>query len=300
MNINKNKNMLLSDTGKDRITIMDTENGSVIKNIYTSANGGPHGITVCENGQFLCFSNTYGNNVQMYDIKNEKLDKEIYTGASPCHIIGYGEKMYVTNSDSDSISVIDIKEKNGIMVISSGRMPHDIIPWKDSALIAESGSDSMGIINTSEDEYCERVDLKCSPVHMCIIPGENIIAAACTEYGIEVKGYICLLDADSMKLLERIRIGNCITDIAADPDGKHVYVADAGNKSIYKVNIISGLPVKDMLLSGFVSSISFSEGTDKLMAADSINDLVYIIDKEKWDVERIVRSGKDISHIFSL
>ncbi|MBR6700206.1 MAG: beta-propeller fold lactonase family protein [Firmicutes bacterium] len=300
MNINKNEHMLISDTGRDRITVMDIRTGSVVKNIYTFANSGPHGITVCENGQFLCFSNTFGNSVQIYDIKKDVLEKEICTGATPCHITGSGKKIYISNSDSDSVSVVDINEKSGMMVIPSGRMPHDVISLKDHVLIAESGSDSIGYINTEDDEYFERINLKCSPVHMCIIPGGKIIAAACTEYGMEVKGYICLLDADEMKLLERIRIGNCITDIAADPDGKHVYVTDAGNRSLYKVNIISGLPVKDMLLSGFVSSVYYDVKTNKLLVTDSMNDFIYIIDKEKWNVERTVRSGKDISHIVSI
>ena len=78
MNKTTNNMIVLSDTGKDRITILDGDSGNVIKNIYVPANSGPHGITVCENGQFLCFSNQYDNCINIYDIHKVSSDLLIF------------------------------------------------------------------------------------------------------------------------------------------------------------------------------------------------------------------------------
>ena len=296
MNKTNNNMILLSDTGRDCITFMDGITGNVIRNIHVSANSGPHGITVCENGQFLCFSNQFDNCINIYDMINDRLGENIGTGATPCHIAKIKEKLYVSNADSDSISVIDMEEKNSIMVIPSGRMPHDVIEWKNCIIAAESGSDSIGMIDSSNDEYVQRIDLKCSPIHICRLPGKNMIAAACTEYGIEVKGYICIIDMVSLNLIEKIRVGNCLTDIVSDKEGNYVYVSDGGKGSVYKVDMSTGLVVSDIFLSGYLSSLSFDEHTEKLIVTEGMKDRIYVIDGEKGIVERIINTGRDISH----
>ena len=298
---NSEKNMIvLSNTGKDCVLLLDGRSWDTIRNVNTSASSGPHGITVCENRQFLYFSNLYSNCISLFNISEGCVEDSAATGATPCHIAETGSMLYVSNFDSDSVSVIDSGEMAGIVNIPSGRMPHDVAVWGGAVIVAESGAESIGIIDGKNCEYADRVVLKCAPVHICRIPGKNIFAAACTEYGIEVKGYICVIDVKNPGLEERIRVGNCLTDIEADDDGVHVYVTDGGKGSIYKVNISSGLVVGNVFLSGFPSSVTSDYENSRLFVVDQMNDLIYVLRKDTMAVERIICKGRDVSHVLCL
>lgn len=295
-NCDKNK-IVFSGTGENSLSASGIESPETRKNVIISAVGGLHGITVCESRQFLYFSDMYGNCAGSFNIFEGRVETAS-AGAGPCHIAENGGRLFVSNSDSDSISVIDAAEMRGIISIPSGRMPHDMAVWKSNVIAAESGSESIGIIDGTNCEYVDCISLKCAPAHICRIPGRDIFAAACTEYGLEVKGYICLINMRSRGLEERIRVGNCLTDIAADDDGTHVYVTDGGRGSIYKVNILNGLVVENLFLSGF--PVSVSEGSGRLMVVDGENSLIYVLRKDTFTVEKILRGRDDIAHVICL
>ncbi|MDO4482325.1 MAG: hypothetical protein Q4C14_06320 [Bacillota bacterium] len=298
---NSEKNIVVfSGIGDSSLSALDLRNPETIKKVNISAAGGLHGITVCENRQFLYFADMYGNRVGSYNIYEGRAGENTSAGAAPCHIAVRGGLLYVSNSDSDSISVIDSEDMSAVISIPSGRMPHDMAVWNSSVLAAESGPDSIGIIDGVNCEYGERIQVKCSPAHICRIPGKDIFAAACTEYGLEIKGYICLINMERPGLEERIRVGHCLTDIEADEDGVHVFVTDGGRGSIYKVNILNGLVVGNLNLSGFPVSVSAGCGNGRITVVDGENRLIYILRKDTFTVEKIVRGRGETAHLLCI
>lgn len=238
MDRGKNKFILLSDTGNDCLLIFDGKTGKFQRKIAIGNTGerGPHGMTVCGDGRFVCFSNSFGSSISLFDAESMDEIQNIGTGATPCHIAEKDKKLYISNFDSDSISVVDEEEQAAVISIGTGRMPHGLCCWGNRIFVAESGSDSVGVIETGTDFYAQRINLNCAPVHMDIVNGSDLLAAACTDYGIDVRGCICIIDMKSGKVEERIRMGHCLTDIVSDDGGKYVYVSDGGSGCVYKVN----------------------------------------------------------------
>lgn len=300
MEKSKKSRIILSNTGSDCLHILNSGNGDILQTIYMSANSGPHGITVCQNRQFLYFANSYSGNISVMEADSGQLLDSIGAGATPCHIAEEGDRLYVSNFDSDSITIIDKQEKMGIACVPAGRMPHDILCCQNRIAVAESGSDSIGILEGNTGEYIGRIPLRCAPVHVTKLGEEGSIAAACTAYGMEVKGYICVVEPDAQLLLERIRIGNCLTDIAADPDGIHVYVTDGGKGCVYKVNLKSGLVVENLYLSGFPASITLDQTASRLYVTDTLKDVIYVIKKGRMRLEHILPAGRETSHVVYL
>lgn len=142
--ISKNKSnelIVISNMESDSVTVIDTINMDVIKNIKVGPYPTNAIFTSDSRWILVCESNLGSNNngsISIIDLKTYEVCGRIRVGNSPVYICSEGNEGYVSNFGEGTISVIDLNVKKEKGKFYVGGMPRGIIKHENYLYIGDN------------------------------------------------------------------------------------------------------------------------------------------------------------------
>lgn len=246
-----------TDTDSSTISIINTTDKSIIKQIPIQGVRALHGIAIYENytrynNNISDTNNTKGNNTDsilyvgdIYGNKvlainwtgnngsdSDNIIEKIYVGKGPeyLEISPSNEVMYVANLWSP-ISVIDLKDKDKRVIksIDSGKTPHGLsFNTNGSNLyIVNMYSNSLSIIDTNKHEVIKNITVGEKPEYVKLSPDERY--AYVTNLN---SNTVSKVDLAKFEVIKEIPVGNGPHGIAFSADGNLMYISNMKSNDI--------------------------------------------------------------------
>lgn len=272
---NMNKILLVTNMGDDSISIIDLTEHRKAGRIYLGASAhagetirtlkkpavGPHSIVMDKNMGRIYTVNSFSNTVSVIDMNSLEVIDSFFAGSHPNDMVfnSDGTCAYVTNGDSDSVSIIDMEEMKIICQVSVGSMPHGI----------------------------------------CISPGGEF------AYTADMGGdSISVIDVWSNSKIFCIKTGEQPLEIETSADGKFLYVTcsflehdERGTVSIISTN--NNRVIKNIEVGMIPAGMYISHRTQSMYVANTGSNDIYIIDLNRFEVTKKIRSGNMARGIIS-
>jgi DNA-binding beta-propeller fold protein YncE len=158
---------------------------------------------------------------------------------------GQGERLALVASEAENIvAVIDLETGQRVKTLSTGKTPHAMaITPSGRIYVNNRGTKDLTVIDGKTLEVAKQVALPATSFQLAVSLDGKTLAVA---YKDALK--LSLLDTASDTITKTVEIGNVPADFKGvtmkhpywTPDGKHIYVADAVNRVIVKVDAAQG------------------------------------------------------------
>jgi len=156
-----------------------------------------------------------------------------------------GGRLALVASEAENIvAVIDLEAAQRVKTLVTGKTPHAMaITPSGRIYVNNRGTKDLTVIDGKTLVVVKQVALPATSFQLSVSPDGKTLAVA---YKDALK--LSLLDTASDTITKTVEIGNVPADFKGvtmkhpywTPDGKHVYVADAVNKVIVKVDVANG------------------------------------------------------------
>lgn len=260
--------LIVANTGSDSLTLIDLKTHYIINTIYldTVNNAkkldksnsdvpcvGPHQV-IYGGSKTLYSVNSYNNSVYKINMFNNKIEDVVLVGSFPSHMQLYNGCIYVTNSDSNSISIIDESEFRIIETIPVGERPHDIKidSAKNVIYVANNNGYSISVIDLKQSKE-KKINLKYNPLH--ILLSNEILVILCQPSNGNLCSNILFLNIASNEVIRNIELPGFTFDMTVSKEEDIIYVTNAEDGCIYKVNIFWGKIISKQYIGGMPNNI---------------------------------------------
>jgi len=182
--------------------------------------------------------------VQVIDAKTFKIVKRFTVGSYPEHVTPSWDltKLYVDVSASSKLVVIDPRTGTVTRTIAGIDHPYNLYftPDGTKAIVVVEYYNRLDFRDPHTWKLIKSVSMPCSgPDHADFSPDGSYFLISCEFDGIVVK-----VDAEQMKVLEKIDVGGLPVDIKISPDGSAFYVANQGTNGVSVVDAATDRVIK--------------------------------------------------------
>lgn len=302
--INIDGKLIVANAEGDSLSIIDLKDGFKIENIYlsellrefmnSSENAnipcmGPHEIVYNKNKGKIYSINSYNNSIFKIDLKSKILENMVLVGCFPSHLKICNGNMYITNSDSNSISVVDEDKFDLIENIPVDEKPHGIEVDTSNAkvYVANNNGHSINIIDLKSTKI-DRIKLNCNPLHLYYQNGNIYILSSANG----TNSKIALLNLDTTTIQKIVEIEGVIIDLVIIEKKDILFVTNAENGYLYKIDLNESKVVDKYYLGGMPNNI-IKDDFGYLYITNGLNDTVSIFDSNQGKIIKILKVGKD-------
>lgn len=277
--------IVVCNTGSDSLSRINTYNLKV-ENLYL-ANGdtpfGPHGLALYKNN--IIAANNYNNSISVIDSSRFKEIKNLYIGAHPNDISINDDILYVTCGESDSLIAYDLKNERINFEIPTGRFPHDIILYRERKIlfVSNMGDDSISVIEIEKNREVKKIMVENTPLKITVSNDKRYLYVCMSYLGYDQDGYIGIISLDSLKLVDKIKVGYSPVDLFEE--NGYLYISNLCGGSISVVNLAAMKEEKRIETGGMPRGII--KIGDVIYCGDYQNGIVNVIDFNKNKIKAI-------------
>jgi YVTN family beta-propeller protein len=240
-----------------------------------------------------------GKTLYVTDIRNNELDAfaldgpdsfissvgpthSVATGPTPVHMVSTGQVIFVTNFGQDSISVIDALTWKSIKTIRVCQSPHGIVLSPNRRLVYAScnGGEAVAVIDVASQTLLTTIPTPVLSAPYGIAVSADGRYVYVSDYD---TGRLMVIDAAAKTYLRSVEVGAHPMLIAHSPDGKRLYVANNGSRSVSVLDIgkdpanpqilVAGIPV-----AGYPHGLALTPDGRYLLVANTLGDTLSVID----------------------
>ncbi len=193
-------------TNGQSITVIDTKNNKLEKEISLEGSLRPHGIIAFPETDKVGVVTDSGNELIIINVKTGVIEKKIPTLQNVSHLLVKHPKkpiVFVTNINSNSVSVIDLDLGKVVRIIScgSGTEGIDITPDGSEVWVVNKFDDTINIINTASLKIIKTINTGKESMRLKFsIDGKSCLVTNSTD------GTISVYDQKSKKEIKKIAI----------------------------------------------------------------------------------------------
>ncbi|RKD31803.1 YncE family protein [Thermohalobacter berrensis] len=302
MSINKDK-LIVANTGSDTLTVIDLKddysletfklwemlNSSGIQNLNSSSAIGPYTLAAGNEKNIIYSVNSYDNSVFKINIKDMVIEEVIYIGRSPSHVEIIDGLIFVTNTDSNSVSVID--EENFVILenITVGEKPYDIKAdfEEKRVFVANSNEYSISVIYL-ENNKIEKIRLDSNPLHFFL--NSKLLYILSSQVNGMVKSSVSILDLSNNELIKKVYIEGVLVDMTPIDKKDEIFVTNAEDGYLYKIDLIRGKIIDKYHLGGMPSKLLW-DGNKLLYIVNSLKNYISLFDCSKGKIMKNIKVG---------
>jgi len=263
-----------------------------------------HGIGLSADGKSLYVADVAGNNLDAFSLSgpqgfdsSAKAAHTAPTGLFPVHMVNTldGHTIFVTNFNESSISVIDAATWKVIKKIQVPNKPHGIVLSPDGRFVYAScyGAHAVAVINVATETLA----------HTVVLP------VASEPYGIGISadgryvyasdnftGRLMIVNTTTDTYVGSVQIGLHPALIARSPNGKLLYVANGGSRTVSALDIgtdpahpkvIATVPVQ-----GYPHGLAVTPDGRYVVVANTLGDSLSVIDTTTNRVVATIKGEK--------
>jgi len=249
-----------------------------------------HGVGLSTDGKTLYVADVVGNNIDAFSLSglqsfdnSAKATHTAPTGQFPVHMVNTldGRTIFVTNFDESSISVIDATTWKLIKNIQVPNRPHGIVLSPDGRFVYAScyGAHAVAVMNVATETLVATVELPVASQPY----GIGISADGRYVYASDnLTGRLLIVNTRTDTFAGSVQIGIHPALIARSPDGKFLYVANGGSRTLSVLDI-SGDPahptvVASVLVQGYPHGLAVTPDGRYVVVANTLGDTLSVID----------------------
>ncbi|MBI2429673.1 MAG: YncE family protein [Ignavibacteriales bacterium] len=251
----------VTNQGEDITAVIDLDKNKIaryittgVENTVTSPPHSPHNVVVDWQNQYYYVNLIGGNKLLKFRVTDNAKAGELSTGlSSPAQVAlsRNGDTAYVSNFENGktNISLVYTPSMTKISDLSDPAMlkPHgiSITPDFKSVLVMNSLSDNISIVRTSDNTMRATIPVsgnvpalpigyvyQYEPYQAAITPDSKYAFITCRKSG-EVR----VLDIDSLRIVDSIKVGTFPLIPAITPDGQYVFVANRNSNSVSAIKV---------------------------------------------------------------
>lgn len=244
------KTLFVTNLATGRLSLIDTTKGEAVASVYTGNRC--HSVALSNDERHLWVVNIGDNNISIVDVKRLRILGTIPVGSMPGHIrfSKDGQYAYVTLQGEDSVAVVEVGSHRVIGRVLAGKTPHFLIPSPDGRYMwgGGTGADDIYVIDVTTNQRVAALKVGTKPQHIAF--GYRGMVGPLAYVVTEAQNEVVVVNADlgSLKILERIPVGNAPNGVAADQIGTRIYVSNQLDNSISVIDtstsrVIQTIPV---------------------------------------------------------
>lgn len=245
---------------------------------------GPHDI--CEYKEKVLVANSYSNNLSIIDKAEDKEVEKYFIGMHCNGVRVFNDNAYIICGELNSLIVFNLIKNKIVEEIPCENFPHsiNIHKQKERIVVSNMNSDSITLIDINDKESIMNIKVGTYPTRAVFTPNGRYILVCESNLGVSKSGAVSIVDADSLRLVNRIQVGSAPVDIFCD--NENCYVSNFGDGTLSIVDIINGKETKRVKLGGMPRGII--RNGKNLYVGDSYNNLLIRYDIEKENKKAIV------------
>ncbi|PWT76247.1 MAG: hypothetical protein C5B60_04315 [Chloroflexi bacterium] len=219
-----------------------------------------------------------------------------HIGIYPVHMVSNGHVIFVTNYGQASISVIDALTWKRVKTIAVCANPHGIVMSPDGRHVYAScnGGHAIAVIDVSSLTLATTIPLPAfSGPYGIATSGDGRYVYASDN----LNGRLMVIDATTNTYLASVEVGTHPMLIVRSPDGKRLYVANNGSRSISVLDIGTDPADPTVLVStvpvaGYPHGLALTPDARYLIVANTYGDTLSVIDTGTNTVIGTIRAEK--------
>ncbi len=279
--------LFVCNTSSDCISKVDLamfkEASKIPLGVDKNSSIGPHGICVYKDK--LLIANSYSNSLSIIDVEEQKEVENYFIGMHCNGVEVFEDNAYVICGELNSIIVFNLINNKIIEELPCESFPHSISIDKSKGLIAVSNmhSDSITLVDCQNRESTMNIKVSAYPTKTIF---DQYILVCESSMGVNTNGTISVIEAKSLKLLGRIKVGNSPVDI--DSNKNYCYVSNFGDGTVSIVDINRLKEVKRIKIGGMPRGIIKSD--KYIYVGDNYNNLLLQLNIEK-ESKKVISIG---------
>lgn len=244
-----------------------------------------HGLGISADGKTLYVTDVAANRLIAYDLSGGA-PREIHrvgVGAYPVHMVATrdGSAIFVTSFGGASVTVVDGHSWKVRTTIATPERPHSIVMSPDGAWVYTGcyGGAAIAIINTASASLAATIPLPqhAEPYGLAISPDGHYLYASDN-----LTGRLFVVDALARRVVTSVQVGLHPALVAHSPDGKTLYVANGGSRSVSVLDI-SDDPAHPTVratvgVNGYPHGIAITPDGRYVVVADTLGKSLSIIE----------------------
>ena len=249
-----------------------------------------HGVGLSSDGKTLYVANVARNAIDAFSLSDPDsfvsataATHNAPTGPFPVHMVNTldGRTIFVTNFEGSTISVIDATTWKLIKTIQVAQKPHGIVLSPDGRFVYAScyGAHAIAVIDVASQTLVDTI-----PVPVASEPyGIGISADGRFVYASDnLTSRLLVINTVTRKYVGSVAIGSQPALIVRSPDGKRLYVADGGTRSVSVLDIGTnpGSPkvVATVPVEGYPHGLAVTPDGRYVVVANTLGDSLSVID----------------------
>ncbi|MHB8484025.1 MAG: YncE family protein, partial [Nitrospiria bacterium] len=160
----------------NEIVLFNPKDGMIENNIIPTNSQNLRGLSFSKNGNIAVTVDDVLNQLDVINLKKDKVTKTISFGNMPRDVILKGKNAFAVNYLGNSVSEINIKTGN-ISTIPVGENPRHIIGCGGNLCVSNNNSNSVSVINPKTFTVVDTISTGKTPFGMTMSKGKLLVAA---------------------------------------------------------------------------------------------------------------------------
>jgi YVTN family beta-propeller protein len=274
------------------VYVSDLETGDVAElGVYTRhVSQSVHGVGLSADGKTLYVSNVSGNTLDAFSLSDPDsfvgtaaVSHSAPTGLFPVHMVNTldGHTIFVTNFEESSITVIDATTWKPIKTIPVAQKPHGIVLSPDGRFVYAScyGAHAIAVIDVATQTLVAtiQVPVASQPYGIGISADGRFVYASDN-----LTGRLMVINTVTRTYVGSVQLGSHPALVARSSDGKMLYVANGGSRSVSVLDIgtnptrpkvVATVPVQ-----GYPHGLVVTPDGRYVVVANTLGDTLSVID----------------------
>ena len=277
------RDMYVANGGTDLLSVIDTSNNSIIRNITVSTN--PVGVAVSPDGSLAYVSNHGNSFVSVVNTNTNMILANITVGVNPFGIAvnANGNFTYATSfGNGGYVSAINNSNFSIKYAVRVGGTPEGVAVSPDgkSIYVVQNSGDSLAVLNSTLSVVAS-IPVGSSPVGVALSPDGSF--AYVTN---NLSDTVSVISTSTFSVVKTISVGSGPESIAVSPTGRSVYVANRYSNNIYRINALT---------YGITAVIAVGSSPAGLTVNPN-NEFVYVSNFGSNSVSVIATSSNSVTH----
>ncbi|GCE24028.1 lipoprotein [Dictyobacter kobayashii] len=249
------KHLLVSNGGAgiQSLQVISTSNHTLVQTIpYISPHSVFVGLAYSPDGKIAYASGGGENIVHTYTVSADgHLHEEAAISLQEHHLNNFptglslspdGKRLYVADNLAHTMAIVDTASKKVLKHVTIGLYPYTTLASKDGKLIYASnwGDATISVVSTKTNDEIASIPVGQHPTAMVLSPHDDYLYVAAAN-----SDAISIIDTDEQREVGRISVSprphaplsSSPQGLALSPNGKTLYVVDAGNNEVVVINL---------------------------------------------------------------
>ncbi|MBX3190185.1 MAG: beta-propeller fold lactonase family protein [Labilithrix sp.] len=180
-------------------------------------------------GTTIYASNFLRNSVQLVDVKQKRVVREITTGTHPKILVlsPDGKQLFAANWSGNSVTQIDIASGKVVRTLPAGLNPRGMAMTRSGTLFAANfNGASIDVFSGAALGTRNRFDACPIPRHLALSTDEKLLFISCYH-----DSMVHAVDVATQKVVHQLHVGSSPKTIEVSRDGRWIWSADYGKET---------------------------------------------------------------------